>query len=153
MRIAAGIEYDGTAYSGWQRQRSGTGVQAVLEKALSVVANERVDVTCAGRTDAGVHASGQVAHFDTRAERTPRGWLLGANSNLPDDINLTWVTPVDSAFHARFSALARTYRYRILNRLVRSSLYRSRAWWVHRPLDAALIALGVSLCAVVLAAA
>ena len=135
MRIALGIEYDGTGYSGWQRQRSGLGVQTRVEDALSQVANERVEVTCAGRTDAGVHASGQVGHFDTGSRRSGRSWLLGANSNLPDDINVVWVRRVDASFHARFSALERSYRYRILNRLVRSSLYRHRAWWVHRPLD------------------
>ena len=134
-RIAIGIEYDGTAYNGWQRQRTGLGVQARLEEALSEVANEPVEVTCAGRTDTGVHASGQVAHFDSRAVRSERGWLLGANSNLPDDICVTWVKPVAADFHARYSATARRYRYRILNRLVRSALYRRRAWWVHRDLD------------------
>jgi tRNA pseudouridine38-40 synthase len=82
-----------------------------------------------------VHASGQVAHFDTSAKRSERSWLLGANSNLPDDINLSWVKPVNEDFHARFSATARSYRYRILNRLVRSALCRHRAWWVHRDLD------------------
>ena len=86
MRIAIGIEYDGTAYNGWQRQRTGLGVQACLEDALSDVANERIQVTCAGRTDTGVHASGQVGHFDTQSDRSERGWLLGANSNLPDDV-------------------------------------------------------------------
>lgn len=136
MRIAVGIEYDGTAYSGWQRQRSGVGIQQRVEDAVAAVADERVDVVCAGRTDAGVHASGQVAHFDTRAARSERGWLLGVNSNLPDDINLTWVRPVADDFHARFSATARSYRYRILNRLVRSALERHRAWWVHQSLDA-----------------
>jgi tRNA pseudouridine38-40 synthase len=135
-RIAIGIEYDGTAYNGWQRQRTGLGVQARLEQALSEVADEPVEVTCAGRTDAGVHASGQVAHFDTGAKRSERGWLLGANSNLPEDICVTWVKPVADDFHARFSATARRYRYRILNRLVRSALFRRRAWWVHRDLDA-----------------
>jgi len=135
-RIAIGIEYDGTAYNGWQRQRTGLGVQERLEQALSEVANEPVEVTCAGRTDAGVHASGQVAHFDTGAERSERGWLLGANTNLPGDICVTWVKPVAADFHARFSATARRYQYRILNRLVRSALYRRRAWWVHRDLDA-----------------
>lgn len=134
-RIAIGIEYDGTAYNGWQRQRTGLGVQERLEQALSEVANESVEVTCAGRTDAGVHASGQVAHFDTAADRSDRSWLLGANTNLPHDICLTWVMPVGDDFHARFSALARRYRYRILNRLVRSALHRRRAWWVHRQLD------------------
>lgn len=136
MRIAVGIEYDGTAYSGWQRQRSGVGIQQRVEDAVAAVADECVDVVCAGRTDAGVHASGQVAHFDTSAERSERGWLLGVNSNLPDDINLTWVRPVADDFHARFSATARSYRYRILNRLVRSALERHRAWWVHQSLDA-----------------
>ncbi len=136
MRIAIGIEYDGTAYQGWQRQRNATSVQARVEKAVAAVADEPVDVTCAGRTDAGVHASGQVAHFDTSAVRSDRGWLLGANSNLPDDINVCWVRRVDETFHARFSATARSYRYVILNRLVRSALHRHRAWWVHRPLDA-----------------
>jgi tRNA pseudouridine38-40 synthase len=136
LRIALGIEYDGTSYNGWQRQKTGIGVQQRLEEALSVVANETVDVCCAGRTDTGVHASGQVIHFDTASERSSRGWLLGANSNLPDDIGVTWVTPVSDEFHARFSATARSYRYVILNRLQRSPLYRNRAWWVYEPLDA-----------------
>lgn len=135
MRIALGIEYDGTAYSGWQRQRHGSGVQERLEIALSRVADEPVEVVCAGRTDAGVHAAGQVVHFDTASRRNDRGWLLGANTNLPDDISVTWVRPVDAGFHARFSATARRYRYLILNRLQRSALYRHRAWWVHEPLD------------------
>lgn len=135
MRIAIGIEYDGTAYNGWQRQRTGLGVQQVLEQALSEVADEIIEVNCAGRTDTGVHATGQVAHFDTTAERGDRGWLLGANTNLPDDVNLSWARPVDDEFHARFSAVSRSYRYRILNRLVRSALSRRRAWWVYQPLD------------------
>lgn len=101
-----------------------------------MVADEAVEVVCAGRTDAGVHASGQVVHFDTVNERSRRGWLLGANSNLPDDISVTWAQPVDDAFHARFSATARSYCYRILNRLQRSALHRDRAWWVYQPLDA-----------------
>ncbi len=136
MRIALGIEYDGTAYNGWQRQRTGDGVQASVEDSLQRVADHRVEVVCAGRTDTGVHACGQVIHFDTTSERTSRGWLLGANSNLPDDINVTWAQSVPESFHARFSATARTYRYLLLNCPVRSSLYRHRAWWVHDPLDA-----------------
>ena len=135
MRIALGIEYDGTSYNGWQRQKNGIGVQQRLEEALSVVADEAVEVHCAGRTDTGVHASGQVIHFDTVAERSDRGWLLGANTNLPADINVGWVARVSDEFHARFSATARSYRYQILNRLQRSALYRHRAWWVHQPLD------------------
>ena len=135
MRIALGIEYDGTSYNGWQRQKTGLGVQQRVEEALSVVANERVEVVCAGRTDTGVHASGQVVHFDTESVRSERGWLLGANTNLPEDISVTWVKPVDQDFHARFSAVERRYRYLILNRLQRSALYRQRAWWVYEPLD------------------
>ena len=136
MRIALGIEYDGTAYNGWQRQMSGLGVQQRLEEALCKVANHPVEVTCAGRTDTGVHASGQVVHFDTLSSRDDRGWLLGANSNLPDDIAVIWARPVDDTFHARFSATGRNYRYRILNRLERSALHRHRGWWVYQLLDA-----------------
>lgn len=136
MRLALGIEYDGSAYNGWQRQKNGLGVQACVESALAEVADESVEVVCAGRTDTGVHASGQVLHFDTSAERSLRGWILGANTNLPDDINVSWVQPVSDDFHARFSATSRSYRYVILNRLVRSGLHRNRAWWVYEPLDA-----------------
>ena len=136
MRIAIGLEYDGTAYNGWQRQRTGLGVQARIEEALEKVADHPVEVVCAGRTDTGVHASGQVAHFDTGSERAPRSWLLGANSNLPDDVNLTWAMAVSDDFHARYSAISRSYRYRILNRVQRSALFRQRAWWVHAQLDA-----------------
>lgn len=135
MRIALGIEYDGTAYNGWQRQRVGHGVQEPLEAAVSSVADEPVEVVCAGRTDTGVHASGQVAHFDTTSQRSERSWVLGANTNLPDDISVTWAKAVDESFHARFSATSRTYQYLILNRLQRSALCRRRAWWVHEELD------------------
>ena len=136
MRIALGLEYDGTAYNGWQRQRTGEGVQARVEEALTSVADESIEVVCAGRTDTGVHASGQVVHFDTNSERDNRGWLLGANCNLPDDISVTWAKSVDDSFHARFSATGRSYHYLILNRLQRSALHRDRAWWVYDPLDA-----------------
>ena len=135
MRLAIGIEYDGTAYNGWQRQRVGDGVQARVEAALGQVAGHDVEVACAGRTDAGVHASAQVGHFDSDAQRSARSWLLGANSNLPDDVCITWVKSVGDDFHARYTAVARRYRYCILNRLVRSALGRNRAWWVHAPLD------------------
>ena len=136
MRTALGIEYDGTSYNGWQRQKTGLGVQQRVEEALTIVANENVEVVCAGRTDTGVHASGQVVHFDSQSERSNRGWLLGANTNLPADIAVTWAQAVDDEFHARFSATARRYRYLILNRLQRSALHRDRAWWVYEPLDA-----------------
>jgi len=135
MRVALGIEYDGTAYVGWQRQKTGVGVQALVEETLSIVANEPIAVVCAGRTDTGVHATGQVVHFDTTAERTDRSWLRGANSNLPDDINVSWAAQVADDFHARFSATQRSYRYLILNRHYRSALNRHRAWWVYEPLD------------------
>ena len=135
MRLAAGIEYDGTAYNGWQRVAAGIGIQEKVEQALGRVANHGVEAVCAGRTDAGVHSSGQVVHFDSPARRSDRSWLLGANSNLPADVSVRWVSPVDDEFHARYSATARTYRYLILNRLVRSALFRDRAWWVHEPLS------------------
>lgn len=137
MRIAMGVEYDGSAYHGWQAQKSGVAtVQAMLEKALSKVADHPVRVLCAGRTDTGVHGVGQVIHFDTEAPRSERGWLLGANVNLPMDINITWVKPVTEDFHARFKAVSRSYRYQILNRHARSSLWHKRAVWMHQPLDA-----------------
>jgi tRNA pseudouridine38-40 synthase len=106
-----------------------------VERALSGVAAEPVDLTCAGRTDAGVHALGQVAHFDTQAVRPLRGWLLGANTELPRDISVAWVRPVPLHFHARYSAEARTYRYLILNRGSRSALAARRATFIHKPLD------------------
>jgi len=135
MRIALGIEYDGTAYNGWQRQKTGVGVQALVEAAVTTVADEPVPIVCAGRTDTGVHASAQVVHFDSSADRTRSGWLLGVNTNLPDDINVTWAAIVDDEFHARFSATSRSYRYLILNRRMRSALHRHRAWWVYELLD------------------
>lgn len=110
-------------------------VQSVLEQAIARVADHPVRVHCAGRTDAGVHALEQVIHFDTRALRSERAWLLGTNVNLPPDCAVVWVRPVDAAFHARFSATARHYRYRVLNRPTRSALERDRALWVHQSLD------------------
>lgn len=135
MRIALGIEYDGSAYSGWQAQTGSRTVQGCVEHALSRVADHPVRVVCAGRTDAGVHAAGQIVHFDSEAPRTPRAWVLGANSNLPPDIAVQWMQAVDDGFHARFRAQARSYRYVILNRPVRSALHRERCAWVHAPLD------------------
>jgi len=139
-RVAVGLQYQGGAYAGWQHQPSSPSVQGCLEAALGKIADAPVSLTCAGRTDAGVHARGQVAHFDTRAERSLRAWLLGANSELPPDISVSWVRPVPEHFHARYSAEARTYRYLVLNRRARSALFARRATWVHRPLDAAAMA-------------
>jgi len=110
-------------------------VQERVERVLSKVADEKIEVICAGRTDTGVHASGQVIHFDTSSERSSRGWLLGANSDLPDDINVTWAQAASDDFHARFSATSRSYQYLILNRFERSALHRNRAWWVYDPLQ------------------
>ena len=137
LRIAVGVEYDGSAYVGWQAQPCARTLQQVIEAALARVAAEPVSLTCAGRTDAGVHALGQVAHFDTRAVRTTRGWVLGANSELPRDVSVSWAMPVPAHFHARYCAEARTYRYLVLNRLARPALQAARAAWVHRPLDIA----------------
>jgi len=135
IRIAMGIEYDGSAFHGWQPQDNQRTVQRQLERAVGGVADHPVRVHCAGRTDAGVHATEQVIHFDTRAERSGRSWVLGTNVNLPPDVNVLWASPVDSEFHARFSATARHYLYRILSRPTRSSLLRNQAVWLHRTLD------------------
>ena len=137
MRVALGVQYDGSGFRGWQAQQPGTRtVQTVLEQALAKVANHPVRLVCAGRTDAGVHGVGQVAHFDTTAVRSERAWVLGGNAHLPLDISLDWARQTPDDFHARFSALARRYRYVILNRPQRSALWRERATWHYRPLDA-----------------
>jgi tRNA pseudouridine38-40 synthase len=134
-----GVEYDGAGLVGWQSQKDGPSVQDALERALASVADHPVQVVGAGRTDAGVHATGQVAHFDTTAERNPRAWVLGANTQLPGGISLRWAREAPPEFHARFSAVARSYSYLLLNRDSRPALWRQRAWWVHRPLDAELM--------------
>jgi len=136
-RIAVGLEYDGTRYSGWQLQPGLPTIQELVQRALCAVADRPVSVSCAGRTDAGVHATGQVAHFDTGASRPMRGWVLGANSLLPPDIALNWAVEVDGRFDARRSALARSYRYCVLQRATRPALLRDRVHWVRMPLDAA----------------
>lgn len=135
MRLAVGIEYAGTRYAGWQRQDHAPSVQSEVEAALSKVADHEVLVTCAGRTDAGVHAVGQVVHFDTGATRTPRSWVLGANANLPNDIVVRYAAEVGDDFHARYSALSRSYRYLVLNRPVRPAIEAQRVAWIIEPLD------------------
>jgi tRNA pseudouridine38-40 synthase len=134
-RIAVGVEYDGLRLAGWQSQRDLPTVQGSLEQALSRVADAPVAIVGAGRTDAGVHARGQVAHFDTDARRTARSWVLGANTHLPPGIALRWAMEVPEHFHARYSALSRSYRYIILNRSSRPGLASSRVAFFHRPLD------------------
>ena len=136
MRIALGIEYDGAQFFGWQRQREVETVQECLEKALSKIANHPVDVFCAGRTDAGVHGTGQVVHFDTDAVRPDKGWTMGVNANLPDAIAVTWVKHVPDDFHARFSATARRYRYVIYNERLRPGILNHGLSHYHSPLDA-----------------
>lgn len=144
QRYAMGIEYDGSGFSGWQRlSKHGESdpegyatLQCVIEEALSYVAGTPIETVCAGRTDAGVHAAGQVIHFDSPVRRDPRGWVLGTTSKLPPAIGALWCVPVDSEFHARFSARARRYRYAILNRMVRPALHRQVLTWERRPLDA-----------------
>ncbi|WP_186591660.1 tRNA pseudouridine(38-40) synthase TruA [Vibrio cholerae] len=135
MRIALGIEYDGTHYYGWQRQREVKSVQEALEKALSKIANHPVEVQCAGRTDAGVHGTGQVVHFDTSAERQMVAWTMGANANLPKDIAVRWAMAVPDEFHARFSATARSYRYVIYNHVYRPGILNSGVSHYHGELD------------------
>ena len=136
MRIALGIEYDGQEFCGWQSQKGDLPtVQAVLEAGLSTVANSSVKVICAGRTDTGVHACGQVVHFDTEVDRDERAWILGANANISKAISVVWAKPVSEKFHARFSAVRRRYRYVIANRLVRPTFAAGRVSWEYRPLD------------------
>jgi tRNA pseudouridine38-40 synthase len=135
MRIALGIEYDGSAFYGWQRQRTGRTVQQCLEEGISQVANQPVATTCAGRTDTGVHATGQVVHFDTDACRDSRSWSMGVNTNLPADIRVTWTREMDTDFHARFSARRRYYRYVILNQVHGSALLDKRVCREHADLD------------------
>lgn len=136
-RIAACVEYDGTAYNGWQRQPHAPSIQAHVEEALSRVADTPVEVVCAGRTDAGVHAQGQVVHFDAPVERPGHAWTFGANTHLPPDIAIRWSRPVPPDFHARYRALAREYRYLILDHPARSALFARRAAHSRHRLDAA----------------
>jgi tRNA pseudouridine38-40 synthase len=135
MRIALGIEYDGSGFFGWQRQREVNSVQQELETALSKVANQPIELFCAGRTDAGVHATGQVVHFDTSAVRDAKAWTMGTNAQLPDAIAVRWAVPVPDDFHARFSATARRYRYIIYNHKFRPAILRSGLSHYHQSLD------------------
>ena len=139
LKIALGVEYDGSDFHGWQYQGDVRSVQECLEKAVGKVADHAVTVHCAGRTDTGVHASGQVVHFETSAVRSRRSWLLGTNVNLPPDVCVNWVREVPEAFHARFSAIGRHYQYRILNRPTRSAIWRRQAVWQHHPLNSDLM--------------
>lgn len=134
-RIALGLEYDGRAFCGWQIQPQVSTVQAVLEDALGKMAAHPVRAHAAGRTDAGVHGSMQVVHFDTDARRPLTAWVRGVNSFLPAGVAVLWAREVPDAFHSRFSAMARHYRYLLLNHPVRPALMTGRVGWVHLPLD------------------
>ncbi len=135
MRIALGLEYDGSRFLGWQTQPGGQTVQDCLEGALSAIADSPIAVVCAGRTDRGVHAREQVVHFDTDSARPLSAWVRGANALLPESVAVLWATQASEDFHARYSATMRTYRYVLLNRSVRPGLAARHVGWYHRPLD------------------
>jgi tRNA pseudouridine38-40 synthase len=125
------------AFEGWQTQRHGRTVQDYVTRAVCAIAGESIQLTCAGRTDTGVHAAVQIAHFDTTANRPLTAWVRGVNSHLPEGVVVNWAREVDEAFHARFSAVSRSYRYVLLNRPVRSALLHGRVGWFHAPLEIA----------------
>jgi tRNA pseudouridine38-40 synthase len=134
MRIAIGVAYDGQGFAGWQSQPGGGTIQDRLEAALAGIANAPVRATAAGRTDAGVHATGQVAHFDTAAARPESAWVRGVNAQLPETIAVQWACAVDGEFHARYSATSRSYAYVLYNHPVRPAVFNGRAGWFHLPL-------------------
>jgi tRNA pseudouridine(38-40) synthase len=135
QRIALGIEYFGRDFCGWQHQVQACGIQDALEAALARVAGKPVATIAAGRTDAGVHATGQVVHFDTDVHRPVTAWVRGVNSHLPEGVAVLWAQPVTTEFHARFSALSRSYQYVLLNHMVRPGLHSGRVGWYHAPLN------------------
>ncbi|HZZ93216.1 MAG TPA: tRNA pseudouridine(38-40) synthase TruA [Usitatibacter sp.] len=137
MRIALGLEYDGAAFCGWQTQPGGCGVQDHLQQALGRLAAAPIEVTAAGRTDAGVHATAQVVHFDTEVARDEASWVRGTNTYLDARARVVWAKEVSADFHARYSATARTYHYLLMNEPVAPALLHGRVGWFHRPLDAA----------------
>lgn len=138
-RIALGIEYNGANYKGWQRQAKVDSVQAQIENALEKVLQHKVEITCAGRTDAGVHATGQVIHADIPVERPIKALTRGLNTLMPKDIAITWAKPVGEEFHARFSANARRYRYIIHNHPLRSGVFFNGLTHVYQPLEASIM--------------
>jgi tRNA pseudouridine38-40 synthase len=135
MRIALGLEYDGSAFCGWQTQPHGCAAQDHLQAALAQVAGHPLELTAAGRTDAGVHATAQVVHFDTLADRDENAWVRGTNSTLTPALRVLWSRDVPDDFHARYSARSRTYRYVLLNETVAPAVMRGRVGWYHRPLE------------------
>ncbi len=137
MRFALGLEYDGSGFPGWQTQPSGLAIQNIVEAAISRVADHPVQVITAGRTDAGVHATGQVIHFDSDANRPDSAWVRGVNTNLPATIRVRWASPIQPEFHARFSAKTRTYRYWLFASSTASAVLAGRIGWFHEPLQLA----------------
>jgi len=135
MRIALALEYDGSRFLGWQTQPGGGTVQDALQAALTTIAGERIEVTCAGRTDRGVHALEQVVHFDVGVQRPESAWVRGVNALLPDSVAVQWAREVPAELHARYCARVRTYRYVLINRAVRPALAARYAGWFHQPLD------------------
>lgn len=135
MRIALGLEYDGSAFCGWQSQTSNCGIQDTLELALSEIAGSEIKVVVAGRTDTGVHALSQVIHFDTDVNRPQGAWVRGTNALLPPQVAVLWSYEVSEDFHARFSAIHRTYRYFLLNHPIRPGLFNHKVGWFHQPLN------------------
>ena len=144
MRIALGVEYDGSAFRGWQIQPGGGTVQNALQTALEEIAGQPVSVVCAGRTDAGVHATAQVVHFDTELKRPLTAWVRGVNTFLPPAVAVRWAQPVSDEFHARFSAFGRCYRYLLINRPQRTGVWHGRVGWYHHPLDVGLMQAGAA---------
>jgi tRNA pseudouridine38-40 synthase len=135
LRIALCVEYEGSAFCGFQSQPEACGVQDALERAVGAVAGHAASIVAAGRTDAGVHATSQIVHFDTQASRPDSAWVRGVNAHLPDTLAVLWARPVDESFHARFAARARYYTYLLLDRPQRPGLNARRVGWYHRPLD------------------
>lgn len=138
QRYALGVAYDGSALHGWQRQTQLPTVQGYLETALSQVADHPVTVQGSGRTDAGVHATGQVLHFDTSAQRPDKAWVRGVNSQLPDSVQVRWVRAVAPEFHARFGATARRYQYLFVDRDALEPLLGEHVW-ICQPLDSGVM--------------
>jgi tRNA pseudouridine38-40 synthase len=135
-RYALALEYDGRGYCGFQSQPSGCAVQDSLERALAAIAGSPVRAIAAGRTDAGVHATSQIVHFDAPVERPLSAWVRGVNAHLPASVAVLWCAGVPADFHARFAAIARHYTYLLQNRPERPGLRAGRVGWHHAPLDA-----------------
>lgn len=134
-KFALGVEYDGSFYHGWQRQKTVVSIQEEIENALSIIADHKINITCAGRTDAGVHSIGQVIHFDTIAIRKDSSWTIGVNSYLSKDISIKWIRTVPKYFNARYSAITRSYRYIIYNHSFRSAIFHNRSNHIYRKLN------------------